>query len=122
MSGFILTQNPDGAGFQAQAVLAYLRYFIGSGIEESWNAKWNQYEAEPRVVRLDNCREQGYIVWLRSRDSKHQINIAFYEHRNNDLICAVVSDVRTFNAPILADILPAMNDKWDVAHSVPIRS
>jgi hypothetical protein len=29
MTGFDLCQNPDGRDFQAQAVLAYVRYLIG---------------------------------------------------------------------------------------------
>jgi hypothetical protein len=120
MSGFELVQNPDGAGFQSQSVLAYLRYFIRDGIEGSWDNEWKRYRADIRVCRYDNCREQGYVVWLRSLDYKHQINIAFYEHRNSDDICAVVSDVQTFNAPLLADILVAMEDKYDTAISVSV--
>lgn len=120
MSGFDLCQNPDGANFQAQAVLALLRYNIGDGIEASWDDAHKRYMAEPRVVRYDNCREQGYVVYLRSRDYQHQINVAFYEHRNSDSICAVVSAERTLNAPRLGDMTKAMGDKWDVAHSVGV--
>jgi hypothetical protein len=118
MSGFLLTQNPDGADFQAQAVLAYLRYFIGDGIEESWNGEQNRYMAEPHVTRYDNAREQGYVVYLKTRDYKHQINIAFYEHRNSDAICAVVSDAKTLNAPRQEDITEHMRDKYDTTHDV----
>jgi hypothetical protein len=117
MSGFDLVQNPDGAGFQAQAVLAYVRYHIGSGIEKSWDKTNHRYAAEPKVTRYDNGREQGYIVWLRSRDYTKQINIAFYEHRNSDSICAVVSNNRTFNAPVLSDITEVMKDKHDTTKS-----
>ena len=120
MSGFDLVQNPDGANFQAQAVLAYMRYHIGSGIDGSWDDEKHQYTAKPRVTRHDNGREQGYVVWLRSRDGKKQINIAFYEHRNSDEIHAVVSHKRTLHGPVLADITEVMSDKWDTTKSVDV--
>lgn len=120
MSGFDLIQNPDGADFQAQAVLAYVRYRIGSGIERSWDAAYHRYSAEPKVTRYDNGREQGYVVYLRSRDYQEQINIAFYEHRNSDSIHAVLTNERTFNAPVKDDILKVMTDKYDTTQSVSV--
>ena len=74
----------DGANRQAQAVLMLLQ---GGGIETSYED--GKYKAEPSVARWENCREQGYIVSLRSSDYKRQLNIAFFEHRNSDQICAV---------------------------------
>jgi hypothetical protein len=120
MSGFDLFQNPDGADFQAQAVLAYLRDRLGSGIEQSWDPTYHRYTAEPKVTRYDNGREQGYIVYMRGRDYSDQINIAFYEHRNSDNICAVKSNQRTFNAPLLDDILKVMTDKYDTTKTVGV--
>jgi hypothetical protein len=111
--------NPDGANHQAQAVLAYLRQ--SSGIEDSWDDKAGKYLAEPRVDRWHNCREQGYVVQMRSRDYSRQLNIAFFEHRNSDSICAVRWEQTTTNPPTI-DTMPTDNkfykSKWDVSHSV----
>lgn len=94
----------DGAGAQARAVLAYLQGH-DSLIEESWSDEWKKYMAEPMISRFDNCREQGYIVSLKSRYYTHQINIAFYEYRSSDTICALMVEGYTFNAPTKKDIM-----------------
>lgn len=112
-----LIQNHDGANHQAQAVLAMVRYLIGDGIEASWNDEWKQYDAEPKVTRYDNCREQGYIVFMRSKRRDKQINIAFYEHRNSDQIYVQVVEKNTFNSPVASDIYATMKDKYDCAFS-----
>lgn len=112
-----LTQNHDGANHQAQAVLAMVRYLIGGGIEDSWNSEWKRYDAEPKVTRYDNCREQGYIVFMRSKHGDKQINIAFYEHRNSDSICVQVVEKLTFNSPVASEIYETMKDKYDCAFS-----
>lgn len=110
-------QNEDGANAQAKAVRAYLASH--DGIEASWHAEWKRYTAEPKISRWENCREQGYVVWMKSRDCQRQINIAFYEHRNTDSICAIKWEQSTMNAPTI-DTMPddVMKDKWDIAHSV----
>lgn len=112
-----LIQNPDGANFQARAVLEMVRCIIGGGIEASWNDDRKCYDAEPNFTRFDNCREQGYVIYLSSKDYSKQINIAFYEHRNSDRIYIQVNDKHTFNAPVLDDITESMSDKWDCAFS-----
>ena len=107
--------NPDGANPQAQAVLAYLRH--RDGIEPSWNG--NKYEAEPQVDRWHNCREQGYVISLRGQ--KTQLNIAFFEHRNSDAICAVKWEGFTLNPPTIDDIPsthPFSQSKWDTDFDV----
>lgn len=111
--------NPDGANPQAQAVLAYLR--AHAGIEQSWKAERHHYEATPEVDRWHNCREQGYVVTLRSKDYKRQLNIAFFEHRNSDSICAVEWDQHTINPPTIDTFPkdhPYYNNKFDTSHSV----
>lgn len=112
-----LINNPDGANFQAQAVLAYVRYLIGDGIDESWDDKLKHYRAEPKVARWENCREQGYIIYLRSKDYKDQINIAFFEHRNSDNICAVKWNQCSINSLTIdnADFGGVYRDKWEVS-------
>ncbi len=117
MSGFELVgNNHDGANFQAQAVLAMVRYLCGDGVEESWNGALSRYMYQPRVVRFDNCREQGYTIFARNPKDE-QINITFYEHRNSDEIFVQVNYKKTFNAPLLSDIFEENSSKWDSAFS-----
>ena len=86
----------DGANYQAKAVLAFLQAY--EGIEESWNKKTKRYEADIKVARWENCREQGYIVSLNSKKWLRQINIIFFEHRNSDSIHAVKWEQRSMNS------------------------
>lgn len=114
-----LFQNPDGANCQARAVLAYLSSH--DGIEESWSDERKDYLAEPTVARWHNCREQGYVVSLRAETFGKQINIAFFEHRNSDAICAVEWQQATINPPTIDTIETGgavYKDKWDTSHEV----
>jgi len=107
--------NKDGAGNQAQAVLAY----IHPDIEESWNVVNGGYDAVIEVSRWENCREQGYVLSMRNKSGK-QLNIIFFEHRNSDGICAVKWIQNTINAPTIdnAEFGDVYQDKYDVSHSV----
>ena len=78
----------DGACYQARAVLMFLQAECGE-IEESYDREKEYYKAIVSVARWENCREQGYVVSLRSEDRSKQLNIAFFEHRNSDAICAI---------------------------------
>ena len=111
-----LFQNPDGADEQARAVLAYLSAY--DGIEGSWNDARFAYDAEPTVDRWNNCREQGYVICLRSKNMSRQLNIAFFEHRNSDSICAVEWEQLTINPPTIdnMDCPSYLNDKYAVSH------
>lgn len=114
-----LFNNPDGADAQSRAVLAYLSQ--GDGIEESWDDERGSYKANPTVARWHNCREQGYVVSMISDSYVSQINIAFFEHRNSDCICAVRwTGKTTINPPTIesAEFDDIYKDKWDVSHSV----
>lgn len=112
-----LFQNPDGANDQARAVLAYLSG--KAGIEESWNSQRNDFGAKPTVARWYNCREQGYVVSMRSKQFAQQINIAFFEHRNSDDICAVEWEECTTNPPTIDSeaFRKVYKDKWFSSHS-----
>jgi len=92
----------DGANWQAQCVLAYLK---GQDIDID-------------VTRYDNCREQGYIffkkVWKGTK--AYQKNVAVYEHRNSDALCIVVFDKVTANDPQNSDVWENMEDKWDTTN------
>ena len=114
----------DGANYQAKAVLAYLQAY--DGIDESWNKEFKCYDADPKVCRWENGREQGYIVTLRSRigagGPSRQLNIAFFEHRNSDTICAVRWEQKSFNSICSIDLAEfpegQYESKYDVSHQV----
>jgi len=96
----------DGANYQAQAVLAFLRK--------------GRYNREPYVDRWINGRETGYVCSLRSEDFSRQLNIAFFEHRNSDQICAVKWEQCTLNPPTIdtAEFNGVYSSKWDVSNTV----
>lgn len=108
----------DGANRQARAVLCFLQDMT---VEESWNKELHKYDAEVNVARWENCREQGYVVMLSRSDGKN-LNIAFFEHRNSDSICAIKWEQPAFpNSPTIdtADFKgTCYKDKWDVSHTV----
>lgn len=108
----------DGACRQARAVLCLLQ---GMSVEESWDDQFHRYRAEPKVARWENCREQGYVVMLRAENGKN-LNIAWFEHRNSDSICALRWEQVAFpNSPNIdtADFGKACySDKWDVNKQV----
>ena len=107
----------DGAHPQAQATLAFLR---NSVIEESWCNEKERYLADVLVARWENCREQGYVVILRNQQRK-QLNIAFFEHRNSDSLCAIKWPQNTLNSPTIDTAEfgdHCYSDKFDVSHQV----
>jgi len=99
MSTNVLHYHEDGANKQAQAALAFFQYLMGDGIEESWSDEWKRYEADIGVARWENCREQGYVLMLTV--GREQLNIAFFEHRNVDGLCAVKWEEWTMNSPTI---------------------
>lgn len=117
MTQLSMYQN-DGGNHQARAVLAFLQGF--PDIEESWDEKRRRYEAEINVAKWENCREQGYVLFLRSKDYKRQLNIIFYEHRNSDCICAVKWEQNTMNSPTIdtAEFGEVYKDKYDTSFDV----
>ena len=108
----------DGAGYQARAVLMFLQ--SACNIEDSWDDKFKKYDAEIKVARWENCREQGYIVSLNSRGYKDQLNIAFFEHRNSDSICAVKWQQSSMNSLTIEDAKfgDVYKTKYDVSFDV----
>lgn len=108
----------DGANSQARGVLMFLQPFID--IEKSWDNERKEYLADPRVARWENCRDQGYVISMRTKHMRNQINIAFFEHRNSDSICAVKWDQVTTNAPTIdtAKFGNIYKDKYDVSFQV----
>ena len=87
----------DGACWQAQAVLAYLRSYHHTAIEESWNSDKKRYDAEIYCGRYENCREQGYVFSLYYNGNVR--HYAVYEHRNSDDIIVLISTQHSINTP-----------------------
>ena len=101
----------DGANWQAQAVLAYLRSMYSWVVDGTYNKEGNYNEATFTVGRYENCREQGYVFSLRYKNE--QRNYAVYEHRNSDNLVVVVFDKPTINTPYGEDVWGNMEDKYD---------
>lgn len=108
----------DGANYQARAVLAFLQ--VNDGIEASWNDKLMCYESNIDIARWENCREQGYIVSMRDKTHKKQLNIIFFEHRNGDSICAVKWKQMSMNSLTIdtAKFGNIYKDKYDTSYDV----
>lgn len=101
----------DGANWQAQCVLAYLRSIGNSRVENlTWNKENRRAEGELRVGRCENCREQGYIFTL-IYGVKQLVHFWVYEHRNSDALCVVEFEGLFMNTPTINDI--PMKDKYD---------
>lgn len=102
----------DGACHQARATLAYLQAIC-----------FKNKNTKAHVARWENCREQGYVVslYLFGVGEGKQLNIAFFEHRNSDSICAVKWEQRSINSLTIdtAEFVGVYKDKWDVSHEVP---
>lgn len=102
----------DGANWQAQAVLAYLRVTKDGAINETWNKEFHKYDASVVVGRYENCREHGYIFSVMYKGE--QRNYCVYEHRNSDQLCVVVFDAISNGTPSKELVWDAMGDnKWN---------
>ena len=99
----------DGANWQAQAVLAYIRGNIAQFREGTWNPIANDYEVEVFVSRYENGREQGYMVSAIYRWNK-QKTFAFYEHQNVDRL-----NVRHYDGTLMieASSSSSIYDKYE---------
>lgn len=108
----------DGANYQSQAVLAFVKSNYNNILDYSWNGEHKNYNVSLQVGRWENCREQGYVITIRS--SREQLNIAFFEHRNSDRIHALMWEQRTINTPTIdiAEFGDIYKDKYDTSHSV----
>lgn len=101
----------DGANWQAQVILIYMRHHEDLILEDTYNKDIHCYEASLNVGRYENCREQGYIFSLRYKG--RQRNYAVYEHRNTDNLCIVANNIETIYTPSAATIYENMRDKYD---------
>lgn len=87
----------DGANWQAQSVLCYLRSIKESIVDKAWSDSAKQYKAFIYVGRYENCREQGYVFTISYMgEYKHY---AVYEHRNCDNLVVLINDGFSMNTP-----------------------
>jgi len=111
----------DRISYQAKAVLAYLN--AHEGVEDSWDDEHKCYRATPYVSEWHNGRENGYVVTMKNMfGCGDQLNIAFFEHRNSDHICAIRWVQNTGpNPPNLctSDFGNVYRNKYDVSYEVP---
>jgi hypothetical protein len=128
--GEISRYMDDGANWQAQAVLAYVRTFAFSvkDIKKPDDISPAQETEIERLLsfihievgRYENCREQGYTfkVYCFSKG----LNVAVFEHRNSDTLCLNVFDGIFINTPTWEDVWKGKESKWDYDYSFPYGS
>lgn len=104
----------DGANWQAQSILAYIRSISFFATDLAWNKEKHCSDAEIQVGRLENCREQGYVFTI-MYNYKQIAHFWVYEHRNFDSICVVEFEGTFINTPHI-DQVP-MKDKHDYTKS-----
>ena len=99
----------DGANYKARAIMCLIQGRI-SEVKECM--KGINKDVAVHIGRFENCREQGYVLSL---FYKYQFirNYAFYEHRNSDQMCLLMSDTFTINTPSV-DAMFGDRGKYDV--------
>lgn len=105
----------DGANWQAQCVLACLRSQICRVTDLAWNEKRNKSDAEIKVGRYENCREQGYVFSL-LYDYKQVVHVAVYEHRNSDELIVIAFKASVINTPTI-DVVMKDRTKFEYTKS-----
>lgn len=105
----IETYMNDGANWQAQAVLAYLRY---NKDKITYYAEHHGLKADIQVGRFENYREQGYVVRLLVNNLTIK-NYCFYEHRNSDQISIISNNTTTLDTPSVQEMWEGRKDKYD---------
>ena len=87
----------DGANWQAQAVLAYLRWDNSEILLKTWSDNYHRYMATLKVERYENGREQGYVFTIEYNGN--QRHYAVYEHRNSDALIVLIANGFSMNTP-----------------------
>lgn len=100
----------DGANWQAQAVLAYVRSLTFRVKEATTHSLIT--DPEIKVGRYENCREQGYVFRLKI-GCETLMNYAVYEHRNSDQLIVLKSDRDSINTPSVDEMWNGKKSKYD---------
>lgn len=99
----------DGANYKARAIMCLIQ---GRITEVKECMKGINKDVAVHIGRFENCREQGYVLSLFYKGQFIK-NYAFYEHRNSDQMCLLMSDTLTINTP-RADAMFGDRGKYDV--------
>lgn len=102
----------DGANYKARAIMCLIQ---GRITEVKECMKGINKDVAAHIGRFENCREQGYVLSLFYK-CQFIRNYAFYEHRNSDRMCLLMSDTSTINTP-RADAMFGDRGKYDVDKS-----
>ena len=99
----------DGANWQAQAVLTYIRALTFRVREATHNLIT---DPKIEVGRYENCREQGYVFRLKV-GCETLMNYAVYEHRNSDQLIVLKSDRDSINTPSVDQMWNGRKSKYE---------
>lgn len=113
-----LFTNPDSTGVQARVVRAYLS--AHDGLPSSYDHARKDHLVRPEITPWFNGRERGYVITLRNRNFSRQLNIAFFEHRNTDQICAWRWEQVTMNPPTIDTMVPKPTSGYAHDHAVNV--
>lgn len=102
----------DGACWQAQAVLACLRYEVKTNLYKFGDGQ-DAHEPIVQIGRYENGREQGYVVRLMIDEIIPMASYCFYEHRNSDQICVIQFQSAGYDTPSLDTIWLGRENKYD---------
>jgi hypothetical protein len=86
-----------------------------------FDGEWKHYNVAFETATWYNGRERGLVFTMSHRHASSAcLNIAVFEHRNHDGICAVAwEDTRGVNPPTLEDIPEGTyTNKFDTSHEV----
>ncbi len=107
-----LADATAGMNMQAAALLqAMSRYEIS--MPKGWWLSTSPY---------CNCREMGFVLSVNGPHPHPQTNIAFFEHRNSDSLCAITWEGRTnINGAVTPDDIPeeVYPDKYTLSAEWP---
>lgn len=101
----------DGANVQAQIIALLIREQHEYALDPTWDKERGFYKGRVTIGRLENCREQGYVVSVRY--GINQKNYAFYEHRNSDRVHILMNNESTIDTPTLDMMWNGREDKYD---------
>ncbi len=102
---------------QTAALLTFITHAGDEFFDDCCEYKDGRYQIDVEITPWQNGREQGFVVSVSERHKNEWANVAFFEHRNSDSLCAV--DWRG-GSPYLngftVEDIPEANykDKWDV--------
>ena len=94
-----MIESNFGINWQALAVLANLQ--SRDGLECSWDG--SRCRARVESAPWYNGRERGVVFYMR-HPSGRQVNLAVFEHRVGDHICAAEWECLTLNPPTFNDL------------------